>query len=247
MMASPAMGAPMAGALEGAPVPPPMIASWVGLALALGAPPAPAPVVPGVARLTVAEVDACRAACPALPAEATSDWLRSPEGQRANGCHLRCRTAQPATALFRELAAPAVRGDLTPDAPLARLAAKDRPALVARLQAAVKDLAGRRLGGLCARTRELIGRRDEAAFLECLGAPPATIDPSQALRCAATYAERDLDWMKRCPVLEARTDVAGCASRADEAAARHGGRPDARARCEEEAVEWLASSFRIRP
>jgi len=232
------------------------IVTLSALVLALGA--ADRPAAPAknaaVARIAAVERDLCLAGCPPVPAAATSDWLRSTEGQRAAGCQMACRTDQPAAALYRELAELSLRSALTADQPLVKLAGKEGPELAKKIQAAVKDSEGRKLGPLCARVRESFGTRDETAYLECFGRPgqadarARSPDPARAVRCAYVYAERDLDWLKRCPVLEARTDPAACAARLEElAAAQRKTAPNARAGCESDALGWLASSFRRNP
>jgi hypothetical protein len=167
-----------------------------------------------------------------------------------------CRTDQPAAALYRELAELTGRGALTTDAPLVKLAGKDGPELAKRLQVALKEAEGQRLGPICARARETYGNRDESAYLECIGRPArpegqaasTPPDPTRALRCATTLAERDLDWLRRCPTLETRADVDGCAVRAEElAASRRQAAPRARATCESDAIERIAGAYRGRP
>jgi hypothetical protein len=227
------------------------------LLLALGAgdrPGAPAKNSVG-ARVAAAERDLCLTGCPPIPATASSDWLRSPEGQGASGCQMTCRIQQPAAELYRELADLGGRGALSADAPLVRLAGKEGVELSRRLQAALKVAEGQRLGPLCARARETFGSRDEGAFLECIGrsarpegqAASTPPDPTRALRCATALAEREADWLRRCTALEAKADIPGCTSRAEElAAARRQTAPNARVTCEGETIERLASAFRGR-
>jgi len=199
-----------------------------------------------VARISAVERDLCLASCPAIPATADSDWLCSAEGQKANGCHLGCRTEQPGATLYRDLTELGAASALKAETPLVKLAGKDGPELSRRLQLAVREGDGRRLGPLCTRARESLGTRDEAAFLECIGrssrpeafTPP---DASRALRCATVYAERDLDWLRRCVSLEQRTDIEACVT-GDDGSRRHGGR--SRRACESDAVERLADAFR---
>jgi hypothetical protein len=202
------------------------------------------------------ERDLCLTSCPAIPASATSDWLRSEEGQKANGCQMACRTDQPAAALYAELCDQAGRGVLSPETPLVKLAGKPGLDFSKRLQAAVKTAEGRKLAPLCSRARESFGARDENAFLDCMGrtaradghaaVPPP--DPANALRCSTLLAERDADWLKRCGALEARTDIDACVARAEEqAASRRQAAPNARVACESDAVERFIAVFRNRP
>jgi hypothetical protein len=229
-----------------------------GISLWLGAAGAPSPAAKGAVALRVAAVERalCLTSCPAIPADATSDWLRSDEGQKANGCQIACRTALPATTLYAEQCDLASLGTLRPDASLVKLAGKDGPALVRRLQAALKAAEGHALGPLCARAREPFGTHDETGYLECVGrtartdarAPAPLPDPTRALRCITLLAEREADWLRRCPTLEARAEVDACAARAEElAASRHQTAPNARATCERDAIERLSSAFRNHP
>lgn len=233
----------------------PILAATLVLAITGGAanPPQAVRVAPSP-RLVAAERDACVATCPAIPAGATSDWLRSPEGQSANGCQLACRTDQPAADLYHELAQLAVNGQLKAEIPMVKLAGKDGPELSRKLQAALRDADGRRLGPLCTRARDGHGGREELAFLECIGrvlvkaeakAALPQPDETRALRCALQLAERELDWLARCPTLEARADVESCVVRAPDGS-RRTATAENRAGCERDAVEWLAGAFRIK-
>lgn len=219
------------------------------IALGAGTAPAPAPGAVAGARIAAVEAERCVSTCPLIPKDATSDWLRSPDGQRANGCKLACRTGQPASTLYRELLDLAARKKLQAETPLVILAGKDGPELVRRLQGAMREADGRSLGPLCARARESLGPRDEGAFLDCVGRrapgqgaflpPPET---ARALACAVAFTERDADWLRRCPGLEAKLDVDACVKGFEESGERRP-RPRSRSACEREAIEHLAGAF----
>jgi len=224
----------------------------LSLALAIGAAPDlnAAGRASAAARLARVEADACLATCPALPAQPDSDWLRSPEGRKANACPMACRLDQPAAALFRALAELATAAKPDPDAAIVKAAGKDGPELLRRLRAALREAEGQRFPPLCARARAAQRPADEAIYLECIGRAPgvhdglAAPDSTRAPRCATLFAERDLEWLKRCGALEAKTDVDACV----EAPARHGvAGGNARARCEADAVGRLAAALAPHP
>jgi len=231
--------------------------AWTGLVLlvAAGDFDASAGQVALAQRIARVEADVCAGQCPPLPRDPTSDWLRSEEGRRANACPMMCRVDQPAAALFRQMVELASARPFDANSSAVTAQGKDAPDLARRLHAALRDGDGKKLGPLCARARRLVTPSDEAAFLECVGrvAPhDATValaapDGARALRCSATFAERELDWLSRCPALEARAGVEACVNAdSSEAAARahrHAG-AGSRERCENEAVERLAAVFR---
>jgi len=222
-----------------------------GLALALAAGDA-APITGGkvaaAARLAKAEAELCVASCPARPATPDSDWLRSPEGRRVNACPMNCRVEQPAAALFKNLADLATSSKPDPESPILKAAGREGPEILKRLRLASREAEGLKLGPLCARARANLRPADEAAYVECTGraaapnpweglTPP---DATRGPRCAAVFAERDLDWFKRCGALEAKTDLDACAEQA--VAARRQSQASARSKCEDDAVERLASA-----
>lgn len=225
------------------------------LALASGASAAAPAAERNAAALRIASVesDLCISLCPPVPAQANSEWLRSAEGRRANGCPMACRMEQPAAALYRKACDLAMAKNLDADSPLVKALGREGLQLLRRLRFAMAEAEGKRLGPLCARARASLPGSDEARYLECTGrvvrpdAPDALAqpDPGRALRCAALFAERDLDWLNRCPALEAKTDVGACVEEAGLAGRSHRKSPgDARERCEGDAVERLASVFR---
>jgi hypothetical protein len=224
------------------------------LALACGATAAgPAERNAQAVRIASVESDVCTSLCPPVPAQATSEWLRSLEGRRANGCPMACRMEQPAAALYRKACDLATAKNLDGDSPLVKALGREGVQLVRRLRFAMAEAEGKRLGPLCARARSSLPGSDEARYLECTGrvvrpeAPDALAqpDPGRALRCAALFAERDLDWLTRCPPLEAKTDVGACVEEAGLAGRSHRrSAAESRERCEGDAVERLASVFR---
>jgi hypothetical protein len=205
-------------------------------------------------RIAAVEVDQCLASCPPFPADVTNDWLRSEDGRKVNACPMACRLQQPAAAAFRSACDLATTDGLDLDSARVRSLGRDAPDLVRRLRSALRETEGRRLGPLCAMARATLPS-DEKSYLECSGRPqrPEAVDasasgpdPARALRCAVTFAERDLDWISRCPALEAKAEQRECAGREGD-----GARPRRRAarpkdECEAAAVEALASAFRAR-
>ncbi len=227
-----------------------------GLALALAAgdaSPVTGPVTGGrtaaAARLDRTETELCLARCPVMPAVPTSDWLRSPEGRKANACPMTCRMAQPAAALFRNLADLATSSHPDPASPIIKVAGKEGPALLKQLRLALREAEGRQLGPLCSRARATLRSADEVVYVECTGRVAASdpgeglapVDATRALRCAAAYAERDLEWFQHCGVLEARTGIDLCVEQA--VGPRRQPSASARSKCEHDAVERLASAF----
>jgi len=85
------------------------------------------------ARIAAVEREFCLARCPVVPADASSDWLRSAEGQKANACHTGCRLEQPASGWFQSACDVASSNPFNPEAPLVKLAGKDGPELARRL------------------------------------------------------------------------------------------------------------------
>jgi hypothetical protein len=222
-----------------------------GLALALAAGDV-TPVAVGkaaAARLARTEAELCVAACPAMPAMPTSDWLRSVEGRKTNACPMTCRMEQPAAALFRNLAELATSNKPDPESPLVKAAGKGGPELLRRLRLALREAEGQKLGPLCIRARANLRPADEAVYVECIGRVPASdpyeglapADATRAPRCAVAFAERDLEWLNRCGALEARAEVDACVERA--VGSRRQPSAGARSRCENDAVERLASAF----
>jgi hypothetical protein len=205
-------------------------------------------------RIAAVEADLCLASCPPFPADVTNDWLRSEEGRKVNACPMACRLQQPSAAAFRGAAELATAEGLDLDSPRVRALGRDAPDLVRRLRAALRDTEGRRLGPLCARARASLPS-DEKAYLDCAGRPsrPDALDatgaapePARALRCAVVLAERDLDWVARCPAFEAKAEVRECVERGGDGARprRKAARP--KDDCEATAVETLANAFRSR-
>jgi hypothetical protein len=225
--------------------------AFASLALALHAEPDPSVggKASAAARLARAETEACLATCPAIPAQPDSDWLRTAEGRKANGCPMACKVDQPAAGIFHSLADIALAPKPDTEAPLVRAAGKDGPDLLRRLRTALREAEGQRLGALCSRARAAQRPADEAVYIECAGRVPAggpgdglaAADPSRAPRCAALFAERDLDWLKRCGTLEAKTELEPCI----EVATRHGStRSSAISKCEADAVDRLAAALK---
>ena len=222
------------------------------LALAAGdaAPGAGAKAVAAAAsRLARSETELCLASCPSMPAMPTSDWLRSAEGRRINACPMSCRMEQPAAALFRSLGDLATSNKPDFDSPIVKVAGKDGPELLRRLRLALREAEGQKLGPLCARVRANLRPADEAVYVECAGRVPAAdrsegltpTDATRGPRCAAVFAERDLDWFKRCGALEARAAIDGCVEQA--VGARRQPSASARTKCEDDAVARLSSAF----
>lgn len=208
----------------------------------------------GSARIAAVEKDLCVAACPPIPSDASSDWLRSAEGQKANACRTGCRLEQPASLLFQNACDAASSSSLEPSVPVVILAGKEGPELTRRLRVALRDTEGRRPSALCVRARASLATADEIAYLECVGrtsrADGATAvadpQPARGLRCATLHAERDAEWLKRCPVLETAAFDA-CLDRVEAGPrARRQSAADVKAQCEAEAVEKIAASFRHR-
>jgi hypothetical protein len=211
------------------------------------------PVVGGkaaaAARLARTETDACLASCPPLPAQPTSDWLRSPEGRKINACPMNCRVEQPAAALFRSLADLATSNKPDAEAPIIKAAGREGPELLRRLRAALREAEGQKLGPLCTRARANLRPADEAVYVECTGRVPAAEaaqglvppDATRAPRCAVAFAERDHEWLKRCDALEAKVDPGLCVEQSG--GGRRQAAAAAAARCENDAVDRLASAF----
>jgi hypothetical protein len=205
-------------------------------------------------RIAKTEADLCLSLCPPIPEKASSDWLRSDEGRRANACPMSCRIEQPAAVLFRRMFELATSKNPEAEAPTVKALGADAPDQIRRLQAAVKDAEGRKLGVLCARARKRLVA-DEAVFLECIGRTradgPQSIRPpevSRALPCSTAFAEREADWLRRCNVLEERLNLEECAPPSDDQGATHRQRRaalGAKERCEERAVEALVAAFRV--
>jgi hypothetical protein len=229
-----------------------LLAAVLALASGASAPARPVEKNPAAVRIASAESDVCASACPPIPADAASDWLRSPEGRRVNGCPMACRLDQPAAALFRKACELAAAKTLDGDSPLVKALGAEGAGLARRLRAARADAEGRRLGRLCARARASVAPSDEAGYLECTGrvvrpdAPGvlAQPDPARALPCAVAFAERELDWLTRCAQLEAKADVGACVEEAGLGGRHRRSTGEARERCERDAVERLASTFR---
>jgi hypothetical protein len=221
------------------------------LALAVGATDPPAGKS-GSARIAAVERELCLSTCPPLQPGVSSDWLRSPEGQKVNACHTGCRLEQPAASLFQSACDVASSNPFNPNTLLARLAGKDGNDLARRLRGALKDSEGKKPTALCARARASVEPGDEATYLECVGrivpqdgaTTVALPEAARALRCATTFAERDAEWLRRCPAVET-TAFDACLERVDSAPRpRHQGSADAKAECESETVEKIAAAFR---
>jgi hypothetical protein len=206
-------------------------------------------------RIAKTEADVCLSLCPPIPEKASSDWLRSDEGRRANACPMGCRVEQPAAVLFRRMFELATSKNPEGEASSIKALGPDAPDQIRRLQAAVKDAEGRKLGVLCTRARKRLVA-DEAVFLECIGRTarpegPQAIRPpdaSRALPCSTAFAEREADWLRRCNVLEERLNLEECAPPSDDQGATHRQRRaalGAKERCEERAVDALAAAFRV--
>ncbi|HEX7489923.1 MAG TPA: hypothetical protein VF341_13515 [Anaeromyxobacteraceae bacterium] len=201
------------------------------------------------ARIAKSEAELCLASCPSMPAMPTNDWLRSAEGRKTNACPMTCRMEQPAAALFRNLGDLATSNKPDPESPIVRVAGKDGPELLRRLRLALREADGQKLGPLCARARANLRPADEAVYVECTGRVPAAdrsegltpTDATRGPRCAAVFAERDLDWFKRCGALEARAAIDGCVEQA--VGARRQTPSSARSKCEDDAVARLSSAF----
>lgn len=228
--------------------------SALGLALALAAGEGPGTVAKsGTGRIAAVEKELCSAACPPIAPDASSDWLRSADGQRANACRTGCRVEQPASALFQSACDAASSGS-EPSTPVVILAGKEGPELARRLRAALKDGDGKRPTALCARARATLASSDELAYMECVGrvsrtdgaASVAAPQPARGLRCATVYVERDVEWLKRCPAVETAA-LDACLERAEAAPrARRQSAADVKAQCEGEALDRIAASFRHR-
>jgi hypothetical protein len=208
-------------------------------------------------RIAKAEADLCLSFCPPGLDKASSDWLRSEEGRRANACPMSCRIEQPAAVLFRRMVELATSRSLEPEAPAIKALGADAPDLIRRLQVAVKDGEGRKLGSLCTRARKRLAA-DEAIFLECVGRVvraegPQGVkapDAARALQCSTAFAEREADWLKRCNLLEERGNPGECAQPSSEEGATPRQRRaalSAKERCEERIVDALAAAFRLSP
>jgi len=223
-----------------------------GLAMALTAGDA-LPVTGGkvgaTARLARTETDLCLASCPALPAAPSSDWLRSVEGRKTNACPMTCRMEQPAAGLFRSLADLATTNKPDLESPIVKAAGKEGPELLRRLRLALREAEGQRLGPLCSRARTYLHPAEEAVYVECTGRVGASdrsegltpADATRVPRCAAAFAERDLEWFKRCGVLEARAAIDVCVEQAS--GGRRTAAASARSKCENDAVERLANAI----
>ncbi len=227
-----------------------------GLAFVLGASdyPSPAGKSGGVARIAAVEKELCLSVCPPMSTEASSDWLRSAEGQKANACHTMCRLEQPATAMFRSASELASANPFNPELPLVKLAGKEGPELARRLRVALKDSEGKKLTPVCTRARASLAPPDETMYLECVGrvVRPEAVqtvplpDSVRGLRCATLFAEKDADWLRRCPAVETAA-VDACLDRVEVGArSRRQYAADVRSRCESESVERIASTFRHR-
>ena len=226
-----------------------------GLALALAAGDS-GPIVGGkvaaTARLARTETDQCLASCPAMPALPSNDWLRSPEGRKTNACPMACRTEQPAAAVFRALADLATSNKPDPDAAIVKAAGKDGPEYLRRLRLALREADGQRLGPLCSKARANLRPADEAVYVECTGRVGASdpfqglapVDATRAPRCAAVFAERDLDWFKRCGGMEARAAIDVCVEQA--VAKGRQSAASARSKCENDAVDRMESALPAR-
>ena len=216
--------------------------------IAAGAAPPPDGSPPAT-RIAQAEAELCLPRCPPIPAQPSSDWLRSEEGRRANACALSCRVDPPAATLFRRMVELATSRDLDPAAPSATSLGKGAPELLHRLRQATVESQGKRLGGLCAKARGGASHSAELAYLDCTGRvaltrgadPSPPPDPLKALGCAVTFAESEASWLTRCPALERRAlaDIESCSVEAEAQAG-------ARAQCEREAVAALARAMRRR-
>jgi hypothetical protein len=208
-------------------------------------------------RIAKAEAELCLSLCPPITDKASSDWLRSDEGRRANACPMSCRVEQPGAALFRRMIELATSKNLEPEAPAIKALGANAPDQIRRLQTAARDVEGRRLGSLCTRARKRLVA-DEAIFLECMGRTPRAEGPqavrppdvTRALPCSVAFTEREADWLKRCTYLEDRIDLEGCVQSSDDDGAPRRQRKialGAKERCEERAVETLAAAFRVSP
>jgi hypothetical protein len=235
------------------------VATWlvtVGLMLVLGASDSfSGSASNAAARIARTETDLCLALCPPIPADASSDWLRSEEGQKVNACPMRCRVEQPAAALYRTVSELGAGRRPATESRLVERSARESPELMRRFLLATKDLEGRRLGSLCAKARASITPSDESSYIECTGRtvlaeapevlrPP---DPARALHCATLFAEREHSWLTRCPAIEAQVNIEACVERIEQLAlARQRQAVGARERCLREALERLTVEFRRR-
>ncbi len=223
-----------------------------GLALALTAGDG-TPVTGGkaaaAARLARSEAELCVASCPALPAAPSSEWLRSAEGRKTNACPMSCRMEQPAAGLFRNLAELATSSKPDLESPIVKAAGKEGPELLRRMRLALREAEGQKLGPLCTKARGYLHPAEEAVYVECTGRVAASdrsegltpADATRAPRCAAAFAERELEWFKRCGALEARAAIDACVEQA--AGGRRQASASARSKCESEAVERLANAI----
>lgn len=206
-------------------------------------------------RVARTEAELCGSSCPPLPRAATSDWLRSEEGRRANACPMMCRVDQPAAAMFRQVFELVTAKDFDANGAATAALGKDSPEQARRLRTVLRDADGRRLGALCTRARRIAAPGDDLAYLECTGRvarrDPAPVlaapDGTRGLRCSLALAERELDWLVRCPAIESRIDIDACAGgEGGESGARQRRRsaPGAREKCEADAVDRLVAVFR---
>ena len=226
-----------------------------GLALALAAGDS-GPIVGGKAaasaRLARTEAEQCLASCPAMPALPSNDWLRSVEGRKTNACPMACRTEQPAAAVFRSLADLATSNKPDPEAAIVKAAGKDGPEYLRRLRQALREADGQRLGPLCSKARANLRPADEAVYVECTGRVAASdpfqglapVDATRAPRCAAVFAERDLDWFKRCGGMEARAAIDVCVEQA--VAKGRQSAANARSKCESDVLDRMESALPAR-
>ncbi|HYS79279.1 MAG TPA: hypothetical protein VEM76_01145 [Anaeromyxobacteraceae bacterium] len=226
-----------------------------GLALALAAGDS-GPIVGGKAaasaRLARTEAEQCLASCPAMPALPSNDWLRSVEGRKTNACPMACRTEQPAAAVFRSLADLATSNKPDPEAAIVKAAGKDGPEYLRRLRQALREADGQRLGPLCSKARSNLRPADEAIYVECTGRVGASdpfqglapVDATRAPRCAAVFAERDLDWFKRCGGMEARAAIDVCVEQA--VAKGRQSAASARNKCESDVLDRMESALPAR-
>ena len=205
--------------------------------------------VAAAARLARSEAEVCLASCPSMPVSPSSDWLRSVEGRKTNACPMTCRMEQPAAGLFRNVADIATSNKPDLESPIVKAAGKEGPEFLRRMRLALREAEGQRLGPLCTRARAYLRPSEEAVYVECSGRVAAAdrseglapADATRAPRCAAAFAERELEWFKRCGALEARAAIDVCVEQS--AGGRRQASATARSKCENEAVERLANAI----